>query len=246
MSNLKLKRTAAFVLALSIPLATSGCSKKSGCELPSRHFHLYIKDSNLGTISKYIDSENTDYWGYEWTPDYIEVTKEDEKAFDAMYGLYDGKDNWDYVFNYMKHKSKDWFEFYYKYYTEETETYEDSDGKTRTKTKRVKHSGWSTDPTHRGNTGETRLYHNRFYGYRIVFKNGKYIKERSNDVDDVRDIIDDYPYFDEEFSNSCYHTFNFSSSRLTSLNVEDFYDYFNHPRLDTKDIYIENEKVKTI
>ncbi len=129
MAKFKLNKIAAVLVALAIPVTLSGCSKESECEIPSRHVHLYNKDTNLGTITTYLDSEYEDvYGGYKWSPEYMEITKEDEAAFKALYvnadfvgltstPLFDGEDNWGYLFNLMRNTNSDYFEFYYEYYT---------------------------------------------------------------------------------------------------------------------------------
>ena len=57
----------------------TGCGEKSECELPTRHVHKYIKSfSNGSAISKYLDSEDIENYGYKRTDNYNLVIKVDE------------------------------------------------------------------------------------------------------------------------------------------------------------------------
>ena len=44
--------------------------------------------------------------------DYIEITKDDEKLYKTIKGLFTGVDNWDYLYNEMS-THHDYLEFYY-------------------------------------------------------------------------------------------------------------------------------------
>ena len=78
----------------------TGCGEKSECELPTRHVHKYIKNfSNGSAITKYLDSEDLDNFGYKWTDNYILVNKVDEKFYHEVANMFLGRDNWDYLYN---------------------------------------------------------------------------------------------------------------------------------------------------
>ena len=237
MAKLSLKRTLPFILAIAIPFTMSGCSKRSDCEVPSRHLHLYINEKG---ISKYVDCENEYYYDYKWYPDYIEITKDDEAFYNAYQGLFNGEENWNYLYKQMK-SHKDFLEYYYEYTTIETYTTTDDKGNTHTHTRTVHHSGWHDDQKSSNNTGKVRLGHHKYYGYNIVYKNGKYQRVKSSLVDDIRDIIEDYPYYNEEPVEVVYKEYKFKKKDLKDLKVSDFEGEFGHPRLDTKDIKIEVE-----
>lgn len=240
MKNNNLRK--AGLLAILTSLILSGCSEKSNCELPSRHIHKYTKDLNNSTITTYLDNEHTEYFGYRWNNDYIEITKDDEAFYKTLGMKFDGIENWDYLYNTMS-INHDYFTFYYRYTTIETYTETDSKGNTHIRTRTVVHSGWTDDPNYSHNTGEVRLNHHRYYGYRVTKKNGKYILERSPLVDDIREIINDYPYVDEECYDIVHKDFSFSSSKLRYLNVNDF-NVFDHPDLNNKSINLNKNLVK--
>ena len=210
----------------------SGCGEKSDCELPTRHVHRYIKEINSEiVVDRYIDSEKLSYDGFNWTPEYIEINKNDEKLYKLITkkDLINGIDNFDYLYNIMANHH-DYLMFYYEYYTTEVYTTTDEDGHVEMHTKRVRHDGWHSNPYDSDNTGDVRLYHHRYSGYRIVNKNGNFVIESSPLVDDIRYVLEDYPYFNDYCVHEVYEKFKFKRSELKNLSPEDF-DVFEGPDL---------------
>lgn len=239
MNNKTKKSIISALLATTIFL--TGCGKKSECVIPTRHVHKYTKEiTDTITIEKYLDSEYLRVHGYDWNEEYIEITKEDEELYKVIKNVFVGRDNWNYLYNVMA-SHHDYLEFYYEYYTYETRTRTNSKGETETYTERVHHSGWHTDPKDSDNTGETRLYHHRYYGYRVIYQNGKYKLEQSKAVDDIREIINDYPYFSEDCVTKVYKDFKFWPHELPFLSTEDF-DTFEGPDLTNHNL--DDSKVK--
>ena len=211
----------------------SGCGKKSECEIPSRHVHKYTKQvTEEISLEEYIDSEKLEYHGFDWNPDYIEINKHDEKLYKAINKklLFNGSTNWDYLYNTMVQNNEDYLLFYYEYYTTEVYTTTDEDGHVEMHTKRVRHDGWHSNPYDSDNTGDVRLYHHRYSGYRIVNKNGNFVIESSPLVDDIRYVLEDYPYFNDYCIHEVYEKFKFKRSELKNLSPEDF-DVFEGPDL---------------
>ncbi len=230
MARFKLQRIVPYMLISSMLL--TGCGKKSDCNLPFRHVHLYTKDINQNiSLSTYYDDEHLERSGYNWTEDYMEINKSDEKFYKALNkkDLFNGVDNWDYLYALMA-GHHDYLQFYYEYQTIEVYTETDSKGNTTLHTRTVTHSGWHSNPKDSDNTGKTRLCHHRYYGYRINYINGKYEVEKSPLVDDVRQIINDYPYFAEDNTEVVCEYYRFKRSELPGLSPDDF-DVFNHPDL---------------
>ena len=243
MNKSQLSKLMAYLL--SITILASGCGKKSECEIPTRHVHKYTKGFSDGTtITKYLDSEYLNHFGYNWNEDYIVINKVDEKMYDKLSNLFLGTDNWEYLYNVMA-KQEDYLMFYYEYTTIETYTTTDSDGNTTYHTRTVHHDGWHSNPYDSDNTGKTRLYHHRFFGYRLVYINGNPKLEESPAVDDIREIINDYQYFPEDCVTEVYETFKFNRLELPYLTPSDF-DTFNGPDLSNKSIELENNKVKSL
>ena len=245
MKNLVLRKLTP--LALATALVLSGCSKKSECEIPSRHIHRYTKQitGNI-EIERYIDSESLTVSGYNWNQDYIEMTKEDEALYKLLNskGLMEADENWDYLY-YKMANNHDYLKFYYEYDTVETYTETDSEGNVEVHTRTVHHDGWHTNPNDSDNTGKTRLYHHRYYAYRVVYKNGKFVLEKSPEVDDIREVLADYPYVSESCVTEVYEQFKFNRRELKYLNPEDF-DTFNHPDLSNTSMNINPVKQKEL
>ena len=214
-------------------LVTAGCGKESECTIPSRHVHKYTRTMNNEiVIEKYLESEKLSNHSFVWNSEYIEITQDDAKLYEFLNskGLINGIANWSYLYNVMK-DNHDYLMFYYEYDTVETYTTTDSEGRTQTHTRTVHHSGWHRNAKDSDNTGAVRLYHHRYYGYRIINNNGEYKLERSPNVDDIRDIIEDYPYYNVDCTTEVYEQFKFKKSQLKELNPDDF-DVFKHPKLD--------------
>jgi len=243
MNKYTLKRVIPFTLAATIFL--SGCGKKSECEIPVSHVHKYTKSvTDDITIEAYFDDEHLNLSGYTWNEDYIEINKVDEALYKALRSkdLFDGKTNWDYLYNQMA-THHDYLKFYYEYTTVETYTELDSKGNPTTKTRMVHHDGWHTNPNDLDNTGKTRLYHHRYYGYRVIYKDGKFKLEQSPAVDDIREIINDYPYFSEKCVTEVYETFKFNKRELRYLSPDDF-DTFIAPDLENPNLDTGNSRIR--
>lgn len=248
MKKYKLHRLAPYIMISSLFL--SGCGKKSECDLPNRHVHLYkgIVNDDI-EIKGYFDDEVLEK-GYKsllaWQPDYMEITGKDAEFYEEVTDrhLFVGLENWDYLYYEMSH-NRDYLEFYYEYYTTETYTTTDSDGHTTTHTRQVHHDGWHTNPNDSDNTGYTRLNHYRYYGYRVLYKNGEFVLDRSPSVDDVREILDEYPYvlldkyptLAEDGSVLERKYFRYSRYQLPSLRPAQF-NCFEHPDLTNKTPYL--------
>lgn len=229
MRNIKVKSVGKKILALLVvPFMLSGCAPLSECEVPTSHVHKFYANTIYGTVYNYLDTERMTHGNYNWTEDYIDITKDDEAFFRTKGDLFDGAKNWNYLYNYMACKN-DYLEFWYSYDEEETST--DEDGNTVTETHH--YSGWTDNPYHRGVTGETSLCHHRFASYRIVYKNGKYVKEQSPYVDDIRDVLTNYPYVDQRFDGIVSKTYYLNSWDLPRIKASDF-NYFKGPRLEDR------------
>ena len=238
MKKFKLQKVVPFVLISSMLL--TGCGKKSECDYPTRHVHEYTKNFNNGiTISRYIDSEYENVSGYNWTDNIMEITKTDEELYKLLQsrGLFNARDNWDYLYYEMSHVH-DYLEFYYEYDTTETYTETDSKGNVTVHTRTVHHDGWHTNAKDSDNTGKTRLYHHRFYAYRVNYVDGKFVLEQSPAVDDIREVLDEYPYVCEEGITKVYETFKFARRELPYLSPSDF-TTFDHPDLSNTTPYLE-------
>ena len=230
------KRLTAIGLVLTLGVPLVGCAEKAECEIPESHVHLYVKELEDGTnIETYRQSEHVEWKGYQRYDDYITITKEDEKIYKALKGRFEGQSNWDYLYNQMASKP-DFLEFYYRYTTTQVYTTR-VNGKTQVRTRTVTHSGWTDNPNRAHNNGDVRICHYKYYAYKLVYNNGKYKLEKSPLVDDIREIIFEYPYFDEECWEIDYEEFEFDKDKLDTLTPDNEHNKFNHPDLENKDLY---------
>ena len=223
---------------LASTMFLSACGKKSECEIPSRHVHRYTKQvTSEISLEEYIDSEKLEHHGFNWNPDYIEINKHDEELYKVLNNklLFSGVNNWDYLYNTMVNNNEDYLMFYYEYYTTEIYSTTDANGNISTYTQTVRHDGWHSNPHDSDNTGDVRLYHHQFFGYRVISINGNYVLEKSPLVDDIRDVIEEYPYFSQDCVEEVYASYKFSRYELGSLKPEDFND-FEHPNLENAKI----------
>ena len=235
-----------YILASSISL--SGCGAAPSCGITNnRHVHLYTKNiTDDITISKYMDSEKeTDYNGYNWNQDYIEITKQDEAFYKLLknHNLFNGLDNFDYLY-YEMANNHDYLEYYYEYTTTETYTTTDSKGNVTIHTRTVTHSGWTKNQNYSNNTGKVRLCHHKYSAYKINYENGRPTLERSPYVDDIREVLQDYPYVKEDNSEVFSTTYRYTRSESKELKVEYFYDVNSHPDLSNTTPYLNKIKEK--
>ena len=246
MSKITIMKIAPFILATGITIV--GCGEKSDCEIPSRHVHKYVKviDEDI-TISKYLNDERLNKSDYQWTDDHIVITKEDEKFYKLVEKekLFEGASNWEYLYNKMV-SNHNYLEFYYQYTTTETYVTVGYKGRATVRVRPVVRRGWHTDPNSSRNTGEVRLCHHRYIGYKIINENGKLKLEKSPEVDDIREIINEYPYFKEGCTTIVTSdTYEFNKSELSKLLPEDF-NIYEGPDLDNKELTVEKSKTKTV
>ena len=239
MKKYKLQRVVPFVLISGLTL--SGCAPQSECALPARHVHLYTKPVNSSVIiEKYVDSEDLHRGDFTWHDDCIEITKTDEELFRLLgnNNLFSAANNWDYL-RYEMSQLHDFMEYYYSYTTLQTYTTTDSKGHTTVHTRTVHHSGWHDDAYSSHNTGEVRVGHHRYYGYRVNYTNDGFKLEKSPLVDDVREVMDDYPYVCENGNEVVYKTFTFKEEQLPYLRLEEI-DPFINPDLSNDSPTLNN------
>lgn len=238
------KRLTAFglVLALGVPLV--GCAEKVECEIPEAHIHKYVGELSNGIrIQTYHLGEYASWNGYQRQDEYIKITKDDERAYDRLNGRFVGVDNWDYLYFQMAHHH-DYLMFYWYREEKETKIIENEDGSTETTEVIEEYDGWTDNPYHPDNTGDVKLYHHMYYGYKLVYKDGKYKLEESPLVNDIREIIFEYPYFSEDCVTTVYKEFRFNEYILGSLSPDDDFNPYRQPDLSNKELYPTNGRGK--
>ena len=219
----------------------SSCAGTSECDYPTLHAHKYTKAFGNGKyIYTYFVSEDLSHSGYDWNEEYMEVTEDDVEFYKFLdkHDLFYGRSNWWYLFNKMKN-NHDYIRYWYHDEYTRLVAHEEVDSKgnvsTYYTTETVVDEGWSSNPNHAHNTGKIRLYHHKYCGYKVVVENGELTLKRSPYVDDIRDIIDDYPYFEEDCVDEVYVEYKFKPSELPNIKPSDF-DTFRQPDLSNPEL----------
>lgn len=238
MSKYDLKKIIPSV-GLAMAILLSGCGEKSECEIPARHVHKYTKPiTDEIIIETYLDDEYLNISGYYWNEEYIEINKVDEALYRQLNSrfLFDGVTNWDYLFYFMA-SNHDYLMYFYEYTEVVYHTKKDSEGNEKVEREEIHHEGWHTNPYDSNNTGDVRVYHPRYYGYKVVYENGRFRLEKSREVDDIREVINDYPYFSENCVTEVFAKFHRSPYELPYLTPADFNAFvgpdLSNPNLDT-------------
>ncbi len=196
------------IAILVAPFFLVGCGKKADCKVLDNHVHKYVATTDKGVVSTYLRSEDLfrslydetqgKYVKYNWTDNYIKIDEKDIDFYKCKDLLIEGASNIEYLDSLMK-RNQNYTEYHYYYSKKRIVT--TSTGKfVQTYAIPNIHTGWTTDENHEGLDGQTREKKYMYYGYRIINKDGKWIRERSPLVDDYKEIIDEYPYF----SLNCY------------------------------------------
>lgn len=187
-------------LIASNVLTFSGCAKTVPCDISGNHAHYYVNDDYLG---RYIVSEKSKVSGLTRTDAYIPVTQEDEELLKFLNkkGLYRIDDN-KTILDDIAASQNDYLEYRYSYYYLMPIPITHTNGKqTYTTFTYVPMTGysWTTDQS-KNLTGQERLCHYVYYGYKVV-KNEKGIYEiiQSDPVDNLEDLPEGYDYVKEKF-----------------------------------------------
>lgn len=190
------------LLALIIAANTlTGCSEKAECNITEDHAHLYINETGF---ERYIEDERINYQGYKRQEKYIVIDEKDKKLYKFLKDnkLLRIEDNLD-IIDSIKETQNDYYEYRYEYPFMMPIPHTIYNGKTisiyYTYIPTTHHS-WTKDVNRGDLTGEIRVCHYVYYGYKIIEKeNGTYDVEKSEYVDDIRDIMDEYPYIKAKY-----------------------------------------------
>jgi hypothetical protein len=256
MSSKVLNKILPYMIISSLLL--SGCGReKAECLEPNEHVHLYTKEMYDGTVvSRYQECEYLNDYRWTWNEEHINLNNNAAcKMYDTLdagtyynlkhdNNLFDGIDNFDYLYNFMA-STEDYLEYYYEYYeTTVHNIYDDKGNVIGTYTTTERKDGWSTDRNHRGNNGKIRLCHYQFYGYKPLLVDGKWQLFRSECVDDIREVLEYYPYVAEDFSTVVTKTHHVLPIQLWTVDASDYYEDFNHPNLEEKTSGIERKRTR--
>ena len=226
-----IKRALLVAMSAGIAFGFTGCGKKSDCEITKYHLHRYEKEG----IVRYLPIEDLEYWGYQWT-DTIEYEDESEKGlheFEKKKGLIRIEDNIEYL-KEQEECNTDYIEYRYSYIYLMPIPHVVKSGKTTITYftyMPIIHHSWTSDPEHRRLTGETRVCHHMYVGYRVEKdEKGKLILIESPKVDSIFDIQEDYPYFKEDYT------------KIVGLSDHEELDYENSEDDDEENIVPEENE----
>lgn len=227
-----LRRMKATLLAGTMSMSLvglSGCAKNVPCDIPGRHAHYYVSDDDLG---RYIISEKEYISKLNRTDDYILIDKNDADMFKYINkkGLYKIDDNREAIADITKNQH-DFMEYRYRYHYIMLVPQYHKVGKVTTVTYlHIPMTGysWTTDENRSGLTGETRICHYVYYGYKIVKDGSKTKLVRSELVDDISQLPAEYNYIKDSFYT------------IVDLNNYEVIDYEDGPEED-KELISEEE-----
>ncbi len=191
---------ATLALVMISPIALGGCCKKAECDIEESHAHMYQNDAG---VVRYIEDESLTYEGYDRLEYFIPIEGQEE-LYDYLTkkDLMRIDDNIDYVVE-TQEAQQDFTEYRYRYTYLMPIPHTRKVGNTTstyfTYIPIIRYS-WTTNPNHSRLTGETRVCHYVYKAYKVgQNEKGKYIMIESPYVDDMRDVMDEYPYMKKSF-----------------------------------------------
>lgn len=195
-TKLKVKNIVLAGLTITSLCLFSGCAKPIECDIQENHAHSYVSSDSF---DRYVVSEK-EYIGVfdKWfrTDDYVIVDKETESLLEFINkeGLFQISDNQQKIDN-ITSLQNDYTEYRYNY----TETTYIIIGDRRQPVITEKHS-WTPNPSRTGLTGEERLVHHMYYGYKIITnEKGNFEIIKSDLVDNLHDLPEEYNYIKKDF-----------------------------------------------
>lgn len=187
-------------LIISNLFTFSGCAKNVPCDVNGEHAHYYVSDEYLG---RYIVSEKSSVSGLNRSDNYISVNKEEAELLEFINknGLFRIDENQQVISNTID-RQQDFVEYRYRYFYMMSIPVVQKIGKTTYTTYNyipMTAYSWTTD-TSKNLTGEERVCHYVYYGYKIIRnEKGTYELVKSAPVDDLSELPDGYDYIKEKF-----------------------------------------------
>ena len=177
-------------------------------------------------------SEVEDIYGFEWHPETIRIEDDELEAYKLLqkYGLFNGLFNWNYLYNEVS-RHKDYMQYYYEY--NKIEPYYNEAGE-KVGEKLVPHKGWTNSYKDDHLTGLCRVCHHRYYSFKLIKLDGHYALQRSPLIDDIRDVLEEYPYvLPANFEIVC-HDIELTPDLMRRLDADSF-TFFEHPDYSEED-----------
>lgn len=173
-------------LACLMAINVAGC-KNSECNTKGKHVHMFVTEEGL---KKPIEFEHS-LPGLEWTPDTVELSKEESELLHFLNktDLYRINDNLEYI-KAREAETEDYFEYSYKNTTFNING-EDS---------------WTTDINNPNLTGNVRLCHHVYQAYKIIKDDsGHYTLEVSESANSIDELVG-FDYIASDYFNNVTYT----------------------------------------
>lgn len=183
-------------MLISIPSTLTGCGNIVDCDIKETHAHLYTNED--GYIRFLVD-EHEFVDNFSRSDQYISLDEDEKKLNDYLKAndLLKISDNLEVLIE-EKLLNEDYQEYRYTYTYMAAIPQVHSNGKTTTISYiYIPSTGksWTDNAFHSNLTGEERTAHYVYQAYKVVLdEKGKYTLEASEYVDDLRDIMQEYPY----------------------------------------------------
>lgn len=187
MKNLKVKKVfVPFALAGTLVVTSlTGCGKKMDCDIEDEHMHKYVSEEGFETYKEGEYEENS---GMMWTEETVTPNKQLETISD--FDLIRIDENID-ALEVATKNDLPYIEYEYVY----TYLTPIRVGKITTMVSHTAHD-FTTDKEDDRLTGYIRDVNYKYQGYKIgEDKKGESVIIESDLVDDLTDIMDEYPYF---------------------------------------------------
>lgn len=183
----RLFKISMFTFCFSSVIGLNGCDKVTPCNETELHVHKYVDEDGF---VRYLASESGKYRGFKKTDEVIIITEEKDLElykYLAKEGLLRVEDNLDLI-KQMEDKNKDYLMYQYK---KRVVGYK---GRVNIQYK------WTTNQDHPHLTGKERIMHYVCDAYSIEQKeNGKFKKNKVEDVENIESVMDEYPYIKKDF-----------------------------------------------
>ncbi len=197
-----LKRVLATGLIIANLITFAGGAKTMPCDIEDDHAHLYVNPNNQ--IERYIESEKSYVDGMDRTEEYIFINEEQSELLEFMNkkDLFRIDENSQAIQN-IENQNQDYKEYRYRYIYMQPVPIVHSNGKSTFVTYNyipIPKYSWTTDTT-RNLTGEERVCHYMYYGYKVYQDaHGKYQMEQSKLYNSVSEIPSEYEYIGKKFT----------------------------------------------
>lgn len=183
----RIKKSGVALLICGSVLLT-GYGKEAECPINGYHIHKYTDEAGY---TKYVESEKMSLGEFNRNDEYILISKEEEEYYKKVNKakLLLASNNYETIDKLLEENS-DYLEYEYRHtYI----TYMMS-GKVLIPITHVSYN-WTTDKNDSRLTGKVRIIHPMYQAYDIKKdENGKLVVVVSDIVDNLYDVIDEYPY----------------------------------------------------